>query len=163
ELRRGWIHCSHSHCANRTQDEWLAALPEAAKRQAREQLAPPPPRDEDAPPPHQGDDDQHDGSGGEVGLDDYLAAGHTVEELLARVAECLRRLARDANMPVPPPKEVVEDLIALGEWPALPPLEAVTEVPVLRADGSVLDRPGYDPATRLVYAPTPSLVVPSVP
>lgn len=36
---RGWFHCSHSHCASRTQDEVLAKLPEAARTAAaREQV-----------------------------------------------------------------------------------------------------------------------------
>jgi hypothetical protein len=38
----------------------------------------------------------------------------------------------------------------------LPPLRGVTESPLLRADGSILAQPGYDPATRLYYlAPDP--------
>lgn len=53
--RAGWVHCSHSHCANRTQAEFAAMLPEAAKREARERLklsadyTPPP--GHSAPPP----------------------------------------------------------------------------------------------------------------
>jgi len=36
---RGWFHCSHSHCASRTQDQVLAHLPEAARTAAaREQV-----------------------------------------------------------------------------------------------------------------------------
>ena len=33
------------------------------------------------------------------------------------------------------------------------PLMRISRTPVLRADGSVLDRPGYDPATGIYYAP----------
>lgn len=36
---RGWFHCSHSHCAGRSQDDVLAKLPEAARTAAaREQV-----------------------------------------------------------------------------------------------------------------------------
>ena len=37
-----------------------------------------------------------------------------------------------------------------------PPLRGVTESPLLRADGSIVSQPGYDPSTRLYYlAPEP--------
>jgi hypothetical protein len=49
------------------------------------------------------------------------------------------------------------------ELPNLRPLAGVVHSPVLRADGTVLDRPGYDPATRLLYLPDPGLTVPPVP
>src|SRR5436190_1623788 len=38
-----------------------------------------------------------------------------------------------------------------------------SEVPVLRPDGSVFARPGYDLATRLVYRPPAGLLVPDIP
>lgn len=42
-----------------------------------------------------------------------------------------------------------------------PPIVGITEVPVLRPDGTVFDQPGYDPQTRLVYRPSSD--VPEVP
>ncbi len=36
--RTGWVTCLHSHCKNRTQLEWIDALPEEAKQAARERL-----------------------------------------------------------------------------------------------------------------------------
>src|SRR5262249_47364395 len=48
---------------------------------------------------------------------------------------------------------LVDGVHALGEWPGLRHLEAVTECPVLRPDGSVLDVAGYDPATGILYQP----------
>lgn len=80
---------------------------------------------------------------------------------LARVANFVRK-TKDGEVDVPPPLEVVRDVLALGEWP-LPPLGAVVETPCLRPDGSVVDVPGYDAATRLLYRPRPDLTVPSVP
>jgi Bifunctional DNA primase/polymerase, N-terminal/Primase C terminal 1 (PriCT-1) len=62
----------------------------------------------------------------------------------------------------PPPLEVVRDILALGQW-AMPALEAITELPVLRPDGSILDTPGYDAATCLYYHPDPKLKLPPIP
>ena len=47
--------------------------------------------------------------------------------------------------------------------PNLSHLSGVTHTPVLRHDGTVLDRPGYDPATGLLYLPPPGLTVPALP
>ena len=63
---------------------------------------------------------------------------------------------------VPPPDDYVQDALALGAWP-FPALEAITETPALRGDGSILDRPGYDPATGLFYVPARGLKPPTVP
>ena len=63
---------------------------------------------------------------------------------------------------VSPPTDVTRYVAALGEW-ELPPLEAVTESPVLRADGSILSRVGYDAATKLFYHRAPELGVPDIP
>ncbi len=70
----------------------------------------------------------------------------------------------DTERHIPPPKEVVEDIMALPseQWP-LPPLGAVVEVPTLRPDGTVLTEPGYDPASWLYYAPADGLQVPEIP
>ncbi len=42
---------------------------------------------------------------------------------------------------------------ARGEWADIRHLEAVVEAPVLRPDGSILDAPGYDDRTGLLYEP----------
>ncbi len=55
-----------------------------------------------------------------------------------------------------PPPEVVRDLISLDQVP-FPALASVTEVPTLRADGTILNRPGYDPESCVYYAPSSSL------
>lgn len=80
---------------------------------------------------------------------------------LARVAEWIRVDANRKVTAVPPPSEVVQDILAMKAWP-FPPLEGITEVPFLRPDGTVLDQPGYDPVTGLVYQPAPG-PVPCVP
>jgi hypothetical protein len=80
---------------------------------------------------------------------------------LERVAKWVRINREGQEVPVPVPKEVIGDLLAMKAWP-FPPLEGVTELPILRPDGTVLDRPGYDPTTRLVYRPRPG-ALPTVP
>lgn len=51
------------------------------------------------------------------------------------------------------PFEVATTLISrVGKW-KLPPLRGITQSPTLRADGSILQRPGYDTASGLLYDP----------
>jgi hypothetical protein len=77
-----------------------------------------------------------------------------------------RRLVHDKNRnpqypATNPPIDVVRDVLALAptNW-GFPALESVTESPLLRPDGGVLSMPGYDPITRVYYAPSPSLRLP---
>ncbi|GHO82982.1 hypothetical protein [Dictyobacter formicarum] len=71
--------------------------------------------------------------------------------------------------PCPPPKEIAEQILARQiRKPHLPfpALMAIVEVPVIRPDGSILDKPGYDRTTRLYYAPSkdmPKITVPMSP
>jgi len=51
----------------------------------------------------------------------------------------------------------------LGAGTYLPPLAGVVSAPTLRADGSILATPGYDPRSRLYLAPEPGLEVPAIP
>jgi hypothetical protein len=85
----------------------------------------------------------------------------TLRGRLARVSDWAR-VTENGERHCPPPLEVVRDLLALGAWP-FPALEAITEAPCLRPDGTILEQPGYDPATQLVYWPAEGLTVPSVP
>lgn len=50
-----------------------------------------------------------------------------------------------------------------GEQYSLRRLRGVTHSPLPRADGTILDTPGYDEQTRLLYLPDPDLAVPPVP
>jgi len=47
--------------------------------------------------------------------------------------------------------------------PNLRPLRGVTHTPLVRADGTILSTPGYDPSTALLYLPHAGLNVPAVP
>jgi hypothetical protein len=63
------------------------------------------------------------------------------------------------------PEDVPEDIAATvlaraGEW-HFPSVAGIVTMPTLRPDGTILDRPGYDPATRLLLVD--SLEMPSIP
>ncbi len=51
------------------------------------------------------------------------------------------------------PQWVVAGIAARREWPGLRPLAGLIHTPVLRSDGTVLETPGYDPATGLYLTP----------
>ncbi len=48
------------------------------------------------------------------------------------------------------PEKISKTLIARGQW-RLPVLRGLIHAPTLRTDGSVLDRPGYDPISGLLF------------
>jgi hypothetical protein len=60
------------------------------------------------------------------------------------------------------PKNIVDYLYAHPNLP-FPILDGITEVPVLRKDGTILDRHGYDEATRMYYHPPDDLALPEIP
>jgi len=53
-----------------------------------------------------------------------------------------------------PPQWLVAAADARGEWPGIRHLKGVSEVPVLRPDGSLCQTPGYDEATGVLYEPS---------
>jgi hypothetical protein len=82
---------------------------------------------------------------------------------LGRCADYFKVSPKGDEYDCSPPPGVVKDILALppGEWD-FPPLDALTEIPIIRPDGSILDTPGYDSATRLYYSPDPSLSIPAL-
>jgi len=82
--------------------------------------------------------------------------------ILDRTAKFMR-IAPNGLIPVAPPVRVVRDLAALPAWPGIPELAGLTESPTLRPDGSITTTPGYDPETRLIYAPASGLAIPPIP
>jgi hypothetical protein len=65
---------------------------------------------------------------------------------------------------IDPPKEVVEQIAAMtDQWP-FPPLRSLIDTPTLRADGSLLQTPGYDPASGYyLFNPPPMPPIPERP
>jgi hypothetical protein len=73
------------------------------------------------------------------------------------------RIGMKGPQHIPPPDDIVQDILRGREqWP-FPPLDALVEFPVFRPDGTLLDQPGYDQATMLAYVPVPGLVIPPIP
>src|SRR5262245_60137324 len=69
-----------------------------------------------------------------------------------------------AENPARPPAWCVAAVHARAQWPRVRHLEAVVDYPVLRPDGSILARPGYDPETGLLLEPAgPLPEVPGLP
>ncbi len=72
--------------------------------------------------------------------------------LLDLAAKWVRLGSHEILIPALPPTWVCETVLDKGEWP-FPPLEGVIETPTLRADGTIIDRPGYDPESGFLYLP----------
>jgi hypothetical protein len=68
---------------------------------------------------------------------EFVRRGDTVEEVLTH-----------------PTQWLVAAVDARGEWPGICHLTGISEVPVLRADGTLWQTPGYDPQTGVLYEPS---------
>ena len=60
-----------------------------------------------------------------------------------------------------PTPAIATQLLEKGRW-QFPKVAGVTNAPTLRPDGTILDSPGYDPATQLWYHPDSQLVLPQL-
>lgn len=61
-----------------------------------------------------------------------------------------------------PPMSLVRGILALDSWD-IPYLKGLVNAPVVREDGSILLRSGYDEATGLCYRPDATLTLPLIP
>jgi hypothetical protein len=52
-----------------------------------------------------------------------------------------------------PPTRLIRGVMERGEWPGMRILEGIVDNPMMRLDGSILDTPGYDEASGLLYEP----------
>jgi hypothetical protein len=75
--------------------------------------------------------------------------------LASAAAWCRRKETKDGTVWVPttPPDKTVRQVAAYGDWWGVRVLEAIVETPVMRPDGTILDVPGYDDSTGLLYVP----------
>jgi hypothetical protein len=89
----------------------------------------------------------------------------TVAGLIERFTRAAHFEKRDGRgedwRPSDCPKMVAEVYLARGQW-RFPPLLGIVTAPTLRPDGTVLDKPGYDPATALLFDPA-QLICPPLP
>lgn len=67
------------------------------------------------------------------------------------------------TVPTAPPTQVLKDILAMVAWPGIPALQGVIQAPVVKPNGDILDKPGYDPETHLYYLPSPDLKIPPIP
>jgi hypothetical protein len=86
-----------------------------------------------------------------------------LRERLAANARWIAIAQNGELRPGRPPGWCVAAVHARGDWPGLRHLEAVVDYPVLRPDGTILDRPGYDDATGLLleFTDEPPVVPPA--
>ena len=92
----------------------------------------------------------------QVSIDEIKVYG--IRHLLERSANFIG----ENEKPVVPPMNVVHDILAMGNWD-FPPLVGIVETPVLRPDGTILSKSGYDPFTGLYLQPDPKLVIDLIP
>jgi hypothetical protein len=57
------------------------------------------------------------------------------------------------QVPAHPPDWAIKAVHERESWPGIRRLAGIVEAPTLRPDGTILNTPGYDPGTRLVYEP----------
>ncbi len=74
------------------------------------------------------------------------------------------KLDKDGNrVDAFPPPAVISTVLGMGRWQGIPALRGTVAVPTLRPDGSILDRPGYDEATQLIYVPAQDFTMAPIP
>lgn len=78
---------------------------------------------------------------------------HSLAQKLGSHVQYWSYNARGAQVFRDPPPELSKRLLSLGGQRGLKPLKAIITAPTLRLDGSVLDTPGYDLDTKLLYHP----------
>ncbi len=77
----------------------------------------------------------------------------TLQGRITRCADLCKMGKRGKVVAAHPQKWLVEQVHQLGDWPGIRHLMAVSDAPVLRADGSVWQTPGYDPVTEVLFEP----------
>ena len=75
------------------------------------------------------------------------------EPSLGEILSARVRLQDGDGDPTHPPPQTVHEIHARHHWPGVRPITGIVEYPVLRPDGTVLQTPGYDQATGLLYRP----------
>jgi hypothetical protein len=65
--------------------------------------------------------------------------------------------------PIHPPERCIAAVHARSVWPGVKHLVGVVEHPILRPDGSITDKPGYDPDTGMIWIGEPIMGIPEHP
>jgi len=100
---------------------------------------------------------RHDGDDSRFSPGTPLVRGAPLSWLVDRVSahgRCVSWSSKaDGWVMCPPPVARVQAVRERGEWDGIRHLEGVIEAPSLRADGTILQTPGYDASTRTLYIP----------
>ena len=78
----------------------------------------------------------------------------TVAEPLCQVAGFYKLNAQGEATPTQPTGLLLRSVAKRGDYPQIREVVAVVDTPIFRPDGSLVDQPGYDPVTRVIYRPT---------
>jgi hypothetical protein len=93
-----------------------------------------------------------------------LLARHTDTHKIVRKKDRKTGEEQIGTVPVSPAVSTAKAVLSETHWPKVRPLLNVVHAPVFRPDGTILQDPGYDEATRLYYAPIRNVPrVPDVP
>ena len=83
---------------------------------------------------------------------------------LTDVADFLVESGKGGYVATIPPRALCEDILAYPHATGtFPVVEAITQTPLVRPDGTVFATPGFDPATRMIYVPPRGFVLPPIP
>lgn len=82
----------------------------------------------------------------------YPASAMWLVDQMSRAGKWRKKQEKHDGPSDPQPKHGLLLLARAGSWP-FPPLRGIVTAPTLRADGSVLQVPGYDAASGLIFAP----------
>lgn len=94
---------------------------------------------------------------------DQLAAKIQYSFSCFRTVKAKNKDEEDRDEPAMFPVSAAKTAVSAPEaMMALRPLAGVTMTPMARKDGSILNEPGYDPATKYLYLPAPGVDVPEV-
>lgn len=91
----------------------------------------------------------------EVGID-------ALRGMLARCADFYKSGGNGRRVPIAPPDLVLRDILTMSEL-QVPPLVGLTEVPIVRPDGTIFSAGGYDWISGFYYAAPEGLTIPSIP
>jgi hypothetical protein len=88
---------------------------------------------------------------------------HNVNSIEAELSDSANYLAegRKALKNVFPHKDICNSILTNRKLP-FPPLKGIIEVPALGSDGTIIDTPGYDERSGLIYNPSQNLKIPKI-
>ncbi len=92
-----------------------------------------------------------------------VITGLTVPMLRGHMARCANFVSTSEKrgvVPIAPPKDIVEDILALPQWPGVPPLTGIVTAPVFAHDGRMEAQPGYHAGAKLYYHETCPVPIP---